>query len=181
MQEFMDYQKNRGLDKKPFVALNESANIIEEVLEMNGFNIPKENRESLKQEIEIFMSKMFSVGISERDEKFDSVYSPLDALSDIKNFCDGGQMKIGYDPNKCDIECAKEVHSRVGSIINGKFEKDLSPLAVDMWYKADYSLCKLPKEDIKTEIHDGGYNTNKTSVMLNNVVHEDGFICKEIK
>ena len=171
MKEFIKYQKNRGLDKNPFVSLNESANIVEELLEMNGYNVPKENRQALAHRFDMFMSRMLEAGISEKDKKFHPIYSPLDAMSDIKNFCDGGQLKLGYDPDKCDMQCAKEVHSRIGKIENGKFEKDLSPMAVSMWYQADYSLCILPKEELKTETHNDGYNENKTADMLNNEVH----------
>jgi len=36
-----------------------------------------------------------------------------------------------------------EINSRVGTLVDGKFEKDLSDEAKANWYKADYALAKI--------------------------------------
>ena len=41
--------------------------------------------------------------------------------------------------SKAGYAAGKEINSRVGGMVNGKFEKDLSPEAQANWYKADYS------------------------------------------
>jgi len=55
-------------------------------------------------------------------------------------------MKLGYEPECVLNEVAKEINSRVGSIIDGKFIKDKSPEARAKWYKADYEKCKKDKD-----------------------------------
>jgi len=67
----------------------------------------------------------------------------VDACCDIKVFSTGTIRKAGYNPDKVMKEVQKEIDSRVGSIINGKFTKDKSPEAQANWYKADFSKCKV--------------------------------------
>lgn len=143
---FEKYQTDRGLDKREFNVTNECVNIAEELLELNGLDVPKNKRNDLLWLWEGFVQAAQKKGIALVDPKFDHEISLPDAFSDIKNFCTGGQMKLGYDPVLCDIECAKEVNSRDGKIINGKFEKDLSEEAQAKWYDADYKRCKFNDE-----------------------------------
>ena len=77
---------------------------------------------------------------SERVIEKDNV---VDAYSDVIVFAVGALMKLGYDPEKALLETAKEINSRVGEMVDGKFEKDLSPEAKTNWYKADYSKASL--------------------------------------
>jgi len=53
-------------------------------------------------------------------------------------------MKLGYDPEKVLQEVAEEINSRVGSIIDGKFEKLLpGEEGYVKPYKADFTNCKI--------------------------------------
>ena len=67
----------------------------------------------------------------------------VDALCDIQTFAGGDNMKLGYDNKKCLLEVGKEINSREGEIIEGKFQKFKTEEAMAKWYKADFSGCKL--------------------------------------
>jgi hypothetical protein len=67
----------------------------------------------------------------------------VDACSDMKVFATGTTRKAGYDPDIAMEETQKEIDSRVGCIIDGKFVKDKSPQAKANWYTADYSKAKI--------------------------------------
>ena len=67
----------------------------------------------------------------------------VDALADICVFAMGDIMKLGYDPEKVFEEVGKEINSREGEFINGKFTKFKTPEAVAKWYKADFTGCRL--------------------------------------
>jgi predicted HAD superfamily Cof-like phosphohydrolase len=62
----------------------------------------------------------------------------IDAFADIIVFATGAIAKNGYDPSKVMDEVYKEINSRTGTLVDGKFAKD--PNAVP--YKADFSICK---------------------------------------
>ena len=130
--EIMKFQSDRGLDKKPFDAINENVNILEELFEAHGYDIPKEQRDNLKFAW-LDMVNNFA-------GKVDDGESPIvDAYCDVIVFAVGAIMKLGYAPEIALQEAGKEINSRVGGMVNGKFEKDLSPEAQANWYKADYS------------------------------------------
>jgi hypothetical protein len=67
----------------------------------------------------------------------------VDAFADITVFATGDIMKLGYNPEKVLCEVGKEINSRTGEIVNGKFQKYKTPEAMALWYKADFSDCKL--------------------------------------
>ena len=67
----------------------------------------------------------------------------VDAYCDIVVFAIGAILKLGYVPELALLETAKEINSRVGSMVNGKFEKDLSEEAKANCYKAKYDECKI--------------------------------------
>jgi predicted HAD superfamily Cof-like phosphohydrolase len=136
IKEIMRFQSDRLLDKQPFDDLNELTNIFEEMLELLGFNVPKEQRDELKQKLKLFIEYLISVMELKRTNEDGKV----DALNDIIVFCIGGIMKLGYNPECTLNEVAKHINSRVGSIVNGKFEKDLSKK--HLWYEVDYDKCK---------------------------------------
>jgi hypothetical protein len=46
------FQTDRNLHKQKFDWINESTNIIEELLEVKGYFVPKEKREKLKKLVE---------------------------------------------------------------------------------------------------------------------------------
>jgi len=139
------WQKERLLNQQEFNMTNEFTNIIEEMFEIVGYKITKERRPALKKWVEDF----FMLNLPEKEKKkFDdyvgiSEEKIVDGINDIMVFCIGMLMKLGYDP-KCTLyETWKEIDSRKGKIVDGKFQKDTSPEAKTKWVKADYKNCKI--------------------------------------
>jgi len=143
IKQIEQWQKDRLLDQQPYDALNEATNIIEELLEGFGFEVPKDKRIALKVNVRDMLSLIA--------DKMDLVYKEptsedrLDSIVDQIVLSLGSIMKLGYD-----VECAleevhKEINSRTGSIVDGKFQKDTSEEAKAKWVKADYSKCKVNK------------------------------------
>lgn len=138
------FQSDRLLDIAPFNTEVATANILEELLELNGYDVPKENRESMVKKFDEFMQSMGknnTMNVASNEE-----YYKEDALCDIMVFAIGELMKLRHSPQVALLETAKEINSRTGEIINGKFEKDLSPEATAEWYKADYEKSKIKGE-----------------------------------
>lgn len=141
ISEIARFQTDRGLDKNPYDAINEHGNIIEELCESLGFDVPKANRPLLKTAV----SDLY-VDMANNETMVDTlgglrVIDPadvVDAYCDIVVFAIGVIMKLGYNPEKALLEVGKEINSRVGTMVDGKFEKDLSEEAKANWYKADY-------------------------------------------
>ena len=67
----------------------------------------------------------------------------VDGYADIVVFCIGAIMKLGYNPKIILEEVGKEINSRAGQMLNGKFTKYKSQEAVAKWYKADFTKAKL--------------------------------------
>ena len=143
MKELVRFQTDRGLDKKPFDLINETASIFEELLEAAGLDVPKPNRPALKEMLKDFTSTLIDSGIATIPGDSISNHEQVDAFADIITFATGAILKLGHDPLIAIKECGKEVNSRVGSMVDGKFEKDLSEAAKANWYKADYSKSEL--------------------------------------
>jgi predicted HAD superfamily Cof-like phosphohydrolase len=139
IQEIKKFQSDRLLDKQEHNVINEATNIIEELLEIQGYSVPKEKRYQLKIEVE----NMFKSLINKLELKKENEDGAVDGYADIVVFCVGAIMKLGYNPECVLDEVAKEINSRTGKIINGKFQKDTSPEAVAKWYKANYDKCKM--------------------------------------
>lgn len=137
IDEIVRFQVERNLHNQEYSSLNEHTNIFEELLESIGYDVPKQNRELLSDELMMFTMKLQESGIA-IDVKTTSDEDKIDAYCDIIVFAIGAILKLGYLPSESLEETAKEINSRVGSMINGKFEKDLSAVC----YKADYSKCK---------------------------------------
>lgn len=144
MKSLIKFQTDRGLDKKEYDGINEHGNIVEELLESMGLDVPKENRPELKEAWESFVHTVVGVGIATDTKAVEMTDDEcVDAYCDIITFATGAILKLGYEPEKAIAECGKEINSRVGSMVDGKFEKDLSPEAQANWYKANYSKAKL--------------------------------------
>lgn len=141
IEKIVKFQTDRGLDKQEYNALNEHTNIIEELFESIGFDIPKEKRESFKNLIIKFTNDVVISDISIQDKNINDE-NKVDAYGDVIVFAIGAILKLGYDPEKVLDEVSKEINSRVGEMVNGKFEKDLSPEAKANWYKANFDNCK---------------------------------------
>jgi len=115
-------------------------NIIEELLEpIYGKSIVKQ----FKNEI-VAKYYMEPFGLDE--------YEMIDAIQDIKVFCNNETALMGYDNEKCELEVFKEINSRKQCPIQkelweeaypvGKWEKDKNQDESTL-YKADYSSCKI--------------------------------------
>ena len=139
ISEIVRFQTDRELDKKPYSGNNEHINIVEELLESMGVDTAKEDRRELLDDWLDFtakrMTKTTMVKALDENEK-------VDAYCDVIVFAIGALLKLGYDPEKALMETAKEINSRQGEMINGKFEKFLSPAMKELWYKANYDICK---------------------------------------
>ena len=140
IKEIEKFQKERLLDHQAYNWLNETTNIIEELFEAYSYDIPKDKRADFKISI---LSNTYNT-IKKLDLKSKDIYVKdiIDAYADIVVFCIGAIMKLGYEPECVLEEVAKEINSRTGEIVDGKFQKDTSPEAKAKWYKADFSKCK---------------------------------------
>jgi predicted HAD superfamily Cof-like phosphohydrolase len=145
ISELMRFQKDRGLHKNTYDWENETMNIVEELLEAKGYDVPKKQRESFLKPLSQYLRSMAATNPMIMWLRPSSA-EMVDAFADIIVFCVGAIMKLGYDPEKVLVEVAKEVNSRKGRILNGKFEKyTKSEPEYEETYKAQYSTCTLKK------------------------------------
>jgi len=143
MQELIRFQTDRKLDQKAFELDNEVASVFEELLEAGGLDVPKANRPALKAELKLFTASLIQKNIATVAQGVQGTHEKVDAFTDIIVFATGALLKLGHNPIVAIEECGKEVNSRVGEMVDGKFEKDLSEAAQANWYKADYSKSEL--------------------------------------
>lgn len=148
IKEIKRFQTDRGLHLKEYDALNEHTNLIEEILESVGLDVTKKNRQKLQEKWNDFVYNCEISGVTARISDFEQMLKDdqVDAYVDIVVFAIGAILKLGYEPELALQEGAKEINSRRGEMVNGKFEKDLSDEAKALWYKADYSKCKLEEK-----------------------------------
>jgi len=154
----VEWNKERGLIKTPtdLVIENEMSYIIEEVIEcMTNLDSTKANpiAKLISLAIKNGNVKTLASLIEEHDLQYsqdggDEPITPtgdqiVDACSDMKVFATGTTKKAGYDPDIAMDETLKEIESRVGTIIDGKFVKDKSDEAKLKWYKANYDIAKV--------------------------------------
>ena len=140
LSEIVRFQTDRDLNKKEFTIVNENSSIAEELLEAHGFDIDKKDRPLLKKSWQRFVINVKEDGISTRVKDF-TVGMVVDAYCDVIVFAVGAIMKLGYDPEKALLEAGKEINSREGSMIDGKWTKDVNQNPSTL-YKADYDKCK---------------------------------------
>lgn len=143
MKNLIKFQTDRDLDKKPFDLQNEVASIFEELLEAGGLDVSKAERPRLKAQIGGFITSLVELGIATVSSTVINNHDQVDAFADIITFSTGAILKLGHDPLIAIEECGKEINSRVGEMVDGKFEKDLSDEAKANWYKADYNKSLL--------------------------------------
>lgn len=103
----------------------ETSFIVEELIELNTEMKSEQARPLAK-----FLAKaVMQPGFEPTDEQM------VDALGDIIVFATGFMAKLGYDPNHVMDEVLKEIESRTGQIIDGKFVKDQNVVG----YKAQFN------------------------------------------
>ena len=140
IKEIERFVSERQLNQMEFSKVDYGANVLEELFELYGYSVPKELRGALKVAIDELISQFANtVGL----EKLDQDHNEADALGDIVVFSIDGLMKLGYDPEKTLIEIAREINSREGGIIDGKFQKYTDEAHRSKWYKADLDGAKL--------------------------------------
>jgi len=134
----MKFQSDRFLHEREYDWHTESTNIVEELLEAIGVNDRNVALLSVG-DMQLRIREKTQAGLVVAPTKEDQV----DAFADVIVFALGAIMKLGYDPELVLSEVGMEINSRVGSIKDGKFVKDKSKGAKDLWYKADFSNCEL--------------------------------------
>lgn len=147
-KELKRFQEDRLLNKQEFNLKVATMNILEELYEAHGvadntdrflvesiYNLAFKDIVLLDFKRDLLTSK--GIVFSEP-----TVEDQVDAFCDIQVFADGEVGKLGYDNEKCMSEVAREINSRTGEIIDGKFTKYKTPEAIAKWYKADFSNCK---------------------------------------
>lgn len=145
LAELERFQTDRLLHKNQFDLRIATMNILEELLEAHGVG---DNKERVM--VKTLYSTLFEMVEEAKQELYtDCTYSKptvedqVDAFCDIQVFAGGEIGKLGYSNEQCLIEVGKEINSRTGEIVNGKFEKYKTEEAMAKWYKADFSGCKL--------------------------------------
>lgn len=124
------WNTERGLIEKGFNHTKEVSFIIEELLESTG-NYDSITAREKASEIASEITR-------------DAQHEPeqiIDALFDTIIFATGAIAKLGYNPSDVMDEGFKEINSRTGTMVDGKFVKD--PNAAK--YTADFSTCKQEK------------------------------------
>ena len=138
LSEITRFQTDRELDQKDFDWNIEATNIIEELLEAIGVN---------DRNIALLCVGDIQLRIRERVQQgliiAPTTTDQVDAFADVIVFACGALTKLGYDPEKVLLEVGKEINSREGKMIDGKFVKDKTSEAKAKWYKANFSNCKL--------------------------------------
>ena len=131
LKRIIDWNNQRGLIEKGFNQKNEVSFIVEELLESTGKYDSLSAREKA-EEITVEILK------GEENQNKEEI---IDAFADIIVFATGAIGKLGYDPEIVMDEVLKEIESRTGKMIDGKFVKDLDA----KMYKADFSKAEIKK------------------------------------
>jgi len=142
LQEIMRFQKERDLHNKGFVWANEAKNVLEEIFEAEGYDIPKHQRSMIFNPVLAHAEALINMSVNTA-QTVPTNDDRVDAFADIVVFAIGAMMKLGYDPEKVLGEVGKEINSREGEMMNGKFEKYLDDAHKAKWYKADFTECRL--------------------------------------
>lgn len=130
-QKIVEWNRERGILKLDFNHVKETSFIVEELLESTGHYdsvTARDKATELAQEI---------VGTPDASPE-----QVVDAWADIIVFATGAMAKLGYDPSKVMEEVYKEINSRTGEMVDGKFIKN--PDAV--LYQADLTDCTLEEK-----------------------------------
>lgn len=144
-KELKRFQEDRLLNKQEFNLRVATMNILEELLEAHGI-ADSADRYLVVGTYDALMESLYENQqfLEDKGVVFSepTIENQVDAFCDIQVFADGEIGKLGYNNEKCMSEVAKEINSRTGEIIDGKFTKYKTPEAIAKWYKADFSNCK---------------------------------------
>ncbi len=129
-EKIVAWNNERGLIEKGFNHQKEVSFILEELLESTGNYDSISARERAEQ--------LASEITKDSTEDADKI---IDALFDIIIFSTGAMAKLGYDPSCVMDEGFREINSRTGTLIDGKFVKDVNA----QQYVANFNHCKIEK------------------------------------
>lgn len=150
INQIVEYQKSRLLDTQKYNSMNEITNIIEELMEGLEYKISKEKRPELKKLVPEMLAQIaVDLDLTSSETKPEDI---VDSWNDVIVFAVGAILKLGYDPQCTLNETIKEVSSRTGTIVDGKFQKYTSPEAKAKWVIADYTKCKIEKEHTQEKV-----------------------------
>jgi hypothetical protein len=160
-QKIVKWNEDRGLIKTPqdVIIENEMSYVLEEVIESMTAMLSKEARPYARLICKAIRNgnvKTVGALIEENELQHaqdggDEIIEPTrkqiaDACCDIKVFATGTIRKVAFDPDIAMHEVQTEIDSRAGSILDGKFVKDMSLEAQAAWYKADFDRADLIKD-----------------------------------
>lgn len=132
LQKIVQWNKARGLLELPFNHQKEASFILEELLESTG----QYDSVSAREQAMFLATEIIAVPNDNKEQV-------IDAWADIIVFATGAIAKCGYDPSKVMDEVFKEIDSRTGKMVEGKFVKDVDVKL----YVADFSVCKFFETD----------------------------------
>ena len=147
LKELERFQTDRLLHKNTFDLRIATMNIIEELYEAHGIGDNKD-RILASKTYDLILANIQTCYNFAKEDSGITISEPttedqVDAFCDIQVFAGGEIGKLGYSNEKCLLEVSKEINSRTGEIINGKFEKYKTEEAMAKWYKASFKGCKL--------------------------------------
>lgn len=141
--EMIRFQTDRGLDKKEFSIDNELQLVMEELLEAKGVK-DKKDKEYSKAMVKSLNVLVEAVRLYEPDFYVEPTeHDEIDAFADAMEYLTGAILKKGYNPIIALEEMSKQINSRIGKFVDGKFEKDRSIEAKAKEYQADFTKAKL--------------------------------------
>ena len=129
-RRIVEWNRERGILNLEFNHVKETSFIVEELLESTGHYDSVTAREKAME--------LATQIVGEPDATPEQV---VDAWADIIVFATGAMAKLGYDPSAVMEEVYKEINSRTGEMVDGKFVKDPNAIL----YTANLSDCLLDK------------------------------------
>lgn len=156
-KDLKKYQADRLLDRQEFNLRIASLNVIEELLEAHGVDesknryVTKSIYRAIEQELKDLKG---SENLRKQEEMvFVEVTTELmvDSFCDIQAFAGGEVGKLGYDNELAMNETCREISSRQGEIVDGKFCKYKDEESVSRWYKADFSKALIANSKYSLE------------------------------
>ena len=130
LARIVQWQRDRLILDHPFDHEKEITFIVEEVLESTGAYKSEEANQKAQEIVKRILAETKTSPTREE---------MVDSFGDIIVFATGAIAKLGYDPDKVMDEIHKEIDSRRGKIIDGKWVKDRTVKT----YKADFTKCDL--------------------------------------
>jgi hypothetical protein len=142
MEEMYEYQKGIDSGNEHEVVDSLADMIVFSEVEMLKFGLNPDEVTSSKTDYSDFKSDMIIAIGKWLDE---TVPEKVEAMADIVAICKHELEDGGYNPEKVLNETFKEIDSRTGEWNDEakKWLKYKTPEAMALWYKADYSDCKL--------------------------------------